>query len=94
MHGHHMGRRIIDGNDDGYINGNVLGDLHIDDHPYNNSYLYFHIDHMGYVNRNQHSHIRLHGVDHHHEHLLGDNYENIDIHLHDNDYHKGYCDLR
>jgi hypothetical protein len=49
---------------------------------------------MGYVNRNQHSHIRLHGVDHHHEHLLGDNYENIDIHLHDNDYHKGYCDLR
>jgi hypothetical protein len=94
MHGHYMGRRIIDGNDDGYINSNVLGDLHIDDHPYNNSYLYFHIDHMGYVNRNQHSHIRLHGVDHHHEHLLGDNYENIDIHLHDNDYHRGYCDLR
>jgi hypothetical protein len=74
MHGHYMGGRTDDDNKDGYINGNVLGDLHIDDHPYNNSYLYFHIDHMGYVNRNQHIHLHLNGVLHLHKHLLGDHH--------------------
>jgi hypothetical protein len=43
-------------------------------HPYNNSYLYFHVNHMGYVYRNQHGHILLHGVDHRYEHLLGDHH--------------------
>jgi hypothetical protein len=39
---------------------------------------------MGYVNLNQYSHIRLHGVDHHHEHLLGDHNKNV--HIHHNNY--------
>jgi hypothetical protein len=68
MHGHHMGRRIIDGNDDGYINSNVLGDLHIDDHPYRNGYLDLHRFHYPDIHRDENGN----NLDGHnqHKHLL------------------------
>jgi hypothetical protein len=86
-----MGGRIINGDDDGYINYNKLEHHHIHRHANGDDDRYVDFYHMGYVNLNQYSHIRLHemGYRYHnlHEHLLGDRHDDIYNNCYTNNYY-------